>query len=115
MNKKKASDFFHNEDNLNCAQAVLKFFEDNEIVSDELIAQNKAFGGGRAPEGTCGALYGAMQLLQSAEHNQKAKEFFIKYAGSFECRAIKEAGKISCAKCVDLAADFLDKVSGHDS
>lgn len=52
---KQASDFFHAEDNLNCAQSVLKYFD----APAAQIAEFKAFGGGRAPEGLCGALYAA--------------------------------------------------------
>ena len=44
---KQASDFFHAEDNLNCAQSVLKYFD----APAAQIAEFKAFGGGRAPEG----------------------------------------------------------------
>ncbi|MCP3966874.1 MAG: hypothetical protein GY718_11060 [Lentisphaerae bacterium] len=109
MKKKKASDFFHKEDSLNCAQAILKFFEDNETVSSELITEYKAFGGGRAPRQVCGALYGTMHLLQCPEKIKEAEKFFLEQAGAIECEAIKAAGKVSCAKCVDLAAEFVCK------
>jgi hypothetical protein len=107
MNDKKASDFFHKEDNYNCAQAVLKFFESHDLVTDDVIAEYKAFGGGRAPEGTCGALFAAQKLAGCPCRIEKLNNVFEQETGSTKCREIKKAGKYSCAECVNLAAENL--------
>ena len=41
----------------NCAQTICAAFG-----RDDLLDAMKACGGGKAPEGTCGALYGAMMV-----------------------------------------------------
>ena len=63
MTQKKASDYFHKEDSYNCAQAVLKYFQKEYTVSQEIIDSYSAYGGGRAEDGLCGALYAAKFLL----------------------------------------------------
>ncbi|MFA7230136.1 MAG: hypothetical protein WC071_02585, partial [Victivallaceae bacterium] len=67
MTKLKASDKFHKEENFNCAQAVLKFFEDHPSVTVQDIADYKAWGGGRAPEGVCGAIFATGKILNDQE------------------------------------------------
>ncbi len=102
----KASDFFHKEDNLNCAQAVLRYFGADE----KLIAEYKAFGGGRAPEGICGALYAAKTLLNDDRKFAALCEKFSKESnGVLSCKDIKAKEKISCPRCVDLAGELLEK------
>ena len=105
----KASDKFHGVEKYNCAQAVLKFFETHPAVSPDKIEEFKQFGGGRAPEGVCGALYAAGHVLNNEKLLAELKETFKREAGSCCCREIKEAGRLSCAECVDLAADFCSK------
>jgi len=103
MDNIKASDFFHKEDKLNCAQAVLKFCESHERISPEIISEFQAHGGGRAPEGVCGALHAVKFIHDDSEKNIDFEKEFIAAAGSTICREIRREGKLSCADCVDLA------------
>lgn len=105
----KASDKFHGVENYNCAQAVLKFFEDHAAVSPEKIEEFKQFGGGRAPAGVCGAIYAAAHILNNETLTDELSEAFRREAGSRCCREIKAAGRLSCAGCVDLAADLCSE------
>lgn len=109
MDNKKASDFFRKEDKLNCAQAVLKYYETHKSVTPDVIADFKSYGGGRAPEGLCGALYAAKHVFGDEDKTCKAEEVFIEAAGSVNCREIRKANKLSCTACVDLAGECLKK------
>lgn len=60
---KRASDFFRTEEKLNCAQAVLRYFE----FPPEKIEALRAAGGGLAPGGLCGALHAARVVLNDEE------------------------------------------------
>lgn len=89
---------------LNCAQAVLAAFD----VEPELIDENRRAGGGNAPEGWCGAAYGAALLLKD---ESKVEEFFTEHAGSVKCREIRKEGKLSCPECVNQAAQLVVDIS----
>lgn len=98
--------YHHPEYGYNCAQAMVKHFGGSE----EDISRMKKMGSGRAPEGHCGALHGALFLLGD---NQKAqKELTKKFAqqtGSPYCRAIRKINKTSCRQCVEIADCLLKK------
>ena len=101
-----ASDFFHREENLNCAQAVLKYFN----APPEKIAEYKAFGGGRAPEGLCGALHAARLLVDDEEKFRNLlEEFAARSGGAITCRALKNEAGFPCPACVNLAAELVEK------
>ncbi len=103
---KQASDFFHAEGNLNCAQSVLKYFN----APAEQIAEFKAFGGGRAPEGLCGALYAAKVLLNDdAKFAELCREFAAKTGGALTCRELKGEAEFPCPACVNLAAKLVEQ------
>jgi hypothetical protein len=109
----KASGKFHGAENYNCAQAVLKFMDEQVSISPELLSEFKQFGGGRAPDGVCGALYAASHILKDGKITGELAELFELKAGSKRCQEIKAAGRLSCAGCVDLAADFCsEKLKG---
>ena len=107
MDNTKASDFFHKEENFNCAQAVLKYAESHEVVNEELIAEFRNFGGGKAPEGLCGALYAAQHIFNDNKKTGQTKVKFVNEAGSVTCREIRKGKKLSCTGCVDLAGRCL--------
>lgn len=46
----------------NCAQAVIAGFKDKFSLEDGLVETFTAHGGGKAPEGCCGALYAARHI-----------------------------------------------------
>lgn len=84
----------------NCAQTVCAAFG-----REDLVEPMASCGGGRAPEGTCGALYGAMQVAP-----EKAASILAAFAaahGASTCREIKGANRVPCRECVRLAATLL--------
>ncbi|MBQ8754448.1 MAG: hypothetical protein IJZ19_05410 [Lentisphaeria bacterium] len=103
MSKEKAVEIFSEIPRTrNCAQAVAAGFD-----RDDLIAGLGACGGGRAPEGNCGALHAALQLLPAALHDA-VKADFARNAGALKCVEIKANG-FPCKECVALAAELVEK------
>ena len=92
---------------LNCAQAVLDAYQ---IVTGKhvaAIADFKKFGGGRAPENECGALYAACQA--APESAVAIRAAFAKTAGATSCRELKQQLRVPCKECVALAAGLLNQ------
>lgn len=87
----------------NCAQAVAA-----GCGKEELVAELSSCGGGRAPEGFCGALYASL-LLVKEENKEKVKAQFGETAGAVTCREIKGTHKYPCTECVRLAAELVEK------
>jgi hypothetical protein len=102
----KALAWFHGEDNFNCAQAVLKAFQEECGVPDAEISEQVKSGGGRADGGVCGALFAAM-LLAAPEQAATIEACFVNETGSSRCREIRATGKLDCRACVALAARLL--------
>lgn len=104
---KAASDFFRTEEKLNCAQAVLRYFD----CPPEKIAEFREFGDGRAPGGLCGALYAAKIVLNDEEKfAELCREFGEKTQGALTCREIKGGSGFPCEACVNLAASLAEKM-----
>ncbi|MDR0873473.1 MAG: C-GCAxxG-C-C family protein [Prevotellaceae bacterium] len=102
--------YFHTgEEKLNCAQSILRGFQKEFNVPDSRIAEFKAWGGGRAPEGVCGALYAADILLKE-KGKASVKEQFKAKVGATDCLAIKQEKKITCPDCVRITDELLEKV-----
>ena len=91
----------------NCAQAVAAA----NGASQEQIAALASCGGGRAPEGLCGALYSAMTLAGAAKGDMIRKAFAMEL-GADTCRALKAAG-VPCLKCVETAERLLRGQTGN--
>ena len=106
MPEQKAVDAFTKE-RLNCAQSVIKAFGGICQIDENMIAEAKAYGGGRAEEGLCGALYAALLLLEDEGEAAMLREEFAREAGSQKCREIKSGGGLPCVDCVRLAARLL--------
>ncbi len=87
----------------NCAQAVI-CGAGREDLKDAMAV----CGGGKAPDGICGALHAALLLAPAAE-NEEIKRKFAAQAGDITCRQIK-AASYPCVKCVELAADLLENL-----
>ncbi|MCL1868194.1 MAG: C-GCAxxG-C-C family protein [Paludibacter sp.] len=101
--------FFHiKPENLNCAQSVLKGFHNELNIEQNEIDDFRAFGGGRAPEGLCGALFAAETLLAHRGKSSIRAEF-AKQAGDITCFKIKKNAKTSCNQCVKIADELLAK------
>ena len=112
MNK-KAEDYFHCAgENYNCAQAILKAFQSQFNVANETVTEYRKYGGGRADENMCGALFSAIQLLKDhPEEKQKLHKEFVKAVGSTKCKEIKGVNKISCRDCVKTASELLARTT----
>lgn len=107
-NRIKSELFFHMPPyNLNCAQAILKGFQKEFDITDEEIEEYRAWGGGRAKDGICGALFSAERLLRQTGRPGITEEF-NKLAGETHCHAIKSL-KFSCLDCVRLADELLNE------
>jgi len=95
----------------NCAVSVTYGYWRAQGKSEEeslaLAMEVKQFAGGRAPEGTCGALHAA-KLLAPAQ-SAALVEFFKKGAkGCTLCHEIRPNAVIPCNRCVELAGEALD-------
>ena len=102
----RAKKYFHGEERYNCAQAVLAAFDEEH----EKLAGAQSYGGGRAPDGLCGALHSAKELLGEEKH-ARVEEKFSEAAGALHCREVRALGKMSCAECVAFAASKVEKHS----
>ena len=66
------------------------------------------FGGGKAPEGLCGALYAAM-LLSPEACRENVRKKFVEFAGADTCFTLKMRNRTSCIRCVEKAAELVEK------
>ncbi len=104
MSKEKALQLFRSPPhNYNCAQTVAAGFG-----NEDFIEPFKACGGGRAPEGLCGALHAAMELAPEAKRAE-ILEAFRQKNGAISCRELKQTFRVPCPQCVAVAAELLEK------
>lgn len=109
MKRIKSETFFHAKpENLNCAQSVLKGFQQELSIPQSRIDDFRAFGGGRARGGLCGALYAAETLLTERGKLSVLQQFRDK-AGGIACREIKRDAKTPCMQCVSIADELLEQ------
>ena len=108
MKDQEAANLFHGKERLNCAQSVLKAFQKEADLPDSAIENARNLGGGRAPEGLCGALYGAELLTGEDDIKAGLEGAFNDIAGSTKCREIRGSNRLSCRGCVALAAQLLE-------
>lgn len=95
---------------LNCCQAVLSAFADKTNILQEEILEAQGFGGGRAPQGRCGALQAVHMLLKDSPRRiQEHEAVFQAKAGSLRCQEIRALRKLSCVGCVETAARCIEK------
>ncbi len=117
MRKTRAKNHFlgkNGHTKLNCAQSVIEAYRDLFNVSAEAVNVFAGWGGGKAPEGKCGAYYAACQLAlknNPLKLNQLEQDF-IKAAGSLKCKEIRNQRKLSCLGCVEKAAELLEGDGG---
>lgn len=87
----------------NCAQAVAA-----GAGEEELAAELKCCGGGKAPEGRCGALYAALRLTPEDSHAELIDRFCAA-AGAETCREIKAGNPpYPCVECVRTGAELVE-------
>ncbi|MCF6149406.1 MAG: hypothetical protein E3K37_12195 [Candidatus Kuenenia sp.] len=105
---KNAINYFHAEDGLNCAQAILTAYQNEFNIKDEHIKEYKQYGGGRAEGGVCGALYAIKKLIKDeAAFGHIKREFFHAAGGSAVCKEIRKSQQLSCVGCVEVADKLL--------
>jgi hypothetical protein len=106
--KKTASDY-HRERRGNCAQSVAHAWESKGSGDQGLQEAFAGCGGGRAPDGLCGALYASCELAGTSRAEEITKSFSEKTGGHLTCKAIRSARVMPCSECVEVAADLLEK------
>ena len=104
MKAKQAAALYRGKERYNCAQAVLKTFQEEAGVPDSVIKAARRWGSGRVEGGMCGALYAVRALIDDPEVRAKVEREFARVAGSTRCRQIRGMSRISCRECVSLAA-----------
>lgn len=118
MNKKKdapllnALDYFHQAPyKYNCAQSIMKAAQPVTGITDEEIGLQYADkGGGRAPGGLCGALFGAKRVLGEDSPEAAALEAeFAETLGGTQCQQLKKELQIPCERTVSTAQALLAK------
>lgn len=92
----------------NCAQSVALAWTYKKEPGSAHADRFTAHGGGRAPDGLCGALHAAREL--AGEHKETLTEQFKQQAdGHTTCRGIRTNRIMPCTDCVALAARLLDE------
>lgn len=87
----------------NCAQTICAAFG-----REDLLEPMQSCGGGKAPEGTCGALYAAMTL--AGDKAPALVEAFRSIHGACTCRDLKGGTpRVACQDCVKTAANLLEQ------
>ena len=110
--REKALKHFRQGKGYNCAQTVYNSQRKHGSVCEKTLAELGLAGGGRAPDGLCGALYAA-KLHLPEERKAEIRAQFEESGGSVRCREIRKARKMSCQDCVAEAADFLEQNLGE--
>lgn len=106
----KASELYHHPElKFNCAQAIAyKWATSTEEAQIRAIEFQK-YGGGKAPEGACGALYAGLErLANNSETQELLKKRFLSSAASLACRDIRKTNQLACKGCVELVDEFLE-------
>ena len=92
----------------NCAQSVALAWKDKKDPASAHADSFYSHGGGRAPEGLCGALHAAREL--AGAHGDSLTEQFKQQAnGHITCRDIRKNRVMPCTDCVSLAAKLLEE------
>ena len=94
---------------LNCAQSVVAAFRDTHGLTEEDVGMFSAHGGGRAPEGLCGAVYAASYLTGDKE--EEVRQSFVDQAGAITCHEIRTLRKLPCIGCVEHGARLVAELS----
>lgn len=95
---------------MNCAEATFDVLKE-KFNLDDSIDIFKNCGGGRAPNGLCGAVYAGKRALEKIE-KEKIEEFekYLKEtAGSLNCKEIRALKKLNCLECIEKTINYIDK------
>lgn len=100
----KALDLFTATPKLhNCAQSVAC-----GVGREELFDALSGCGGGKAPDGFCGALFAAM-VIAGPDHRDEVAEKFCSRLGAVRCAELKRELHIPCADCVACGAALAEE------
>ena len=91
---------------LNCAQSVLYAWREVTGNTGIALADLKPFGGGRAPDGLCGALHAACMV--APDQAESLKQNFAARLGSLYCKELRAAKVHPCETCVVQATELLE-------
>ena len=96
---------------LNCAQSVIDAFNKTMYEIFELDDFSSC-GGGRAPDGECGAFYACKIILGNCcpEKIPDLESYINDIAGSAKCREIRKAGNLKCIDCIEHCTKFIKEV-----
>ena len=106
MKEHSFSVFRKDPERLNCAQSVLYAWREVSGDTSIALAEVKPFGGGRAPDGLCGALHTACMV--APERAEGLKRNFAARLGSLYCKELRGAKVHPCETCVGRAMDLLE-------
>lgn len=99
--EEKALSMFRTEPyRYNCVQTVCAV-----LGRMDLVESLSPYSGGRAPDGLCGALYGALQASPE-ERRPEILKCFVDRLGYSRCRELKREGQVPCAECVCAAVSL---------
>nr|WP_320013877.1 hypothetical protein [uncultured Desulfobacter sp.] len=87
----------------------MKVFQLEFGISEETIQTAALQGGGKAPEGVCGALHAVRVILGSGSALEEIENDFSAKAGSKQCREIRGMRSLPCSGCVTLSAYLLEQ------
>ncbi|MFZ5807445.1 MAG: C-GCAxxG-C-C family (seleno)protein [Verrucomicrobiota bacterium] len=108
--------YYHGAERYNCAQAILKGFQEKFGIPQEKIDAFRAYGAGRSEGNWCGALYSAKYLLNDPEKEKFFEQKFTEMTGGTKCKEIRKKNQVPCVKCVEAAAKILMEMeSEHDA
>jgi hypothetical protein len=94
----------------NCAKSVAYGWNAVHPEKSADPERFSSFGGGKAPEGLCGALYAARDISGNDAVNDM---FAAKTGGRILCRDIRMNRVMPCHECVALAAEILESVESE--
>lgn len=86
----------------NCAQSISAAFG-----REDMVPALGSCGGGRAPEGLCGALYGAITVAPYLR--EQLTHSFLEKRGAITCHDLKRKAGADCRLCVSTAAGLLEE------
>ncbi|AQQ70818.1 hypothetical protein SMSP2_01180 [Limihaloglobus sulfuriphilus] len=104
---KKAGMLYHGKEGYNCAQALIKAFQDICGADEFDIEEFAAYGRGRVDGGLCSPLYAIYRLIDNTVVYEQILEEFAKETGSVKCREIKLGMQLGCRECIELAGRLL--------
>lgn len=94
----------------NCAQSVALAWKDKKEPDSTHAEAWTSVGGGQAPEGLCGALHAARELVGESRKEHLTQKFKTHAEGHLTCRDIRKNRIMPCVDCVSLVAGLLDEL-----